>query len=69
MKHTPGPERAYKAWYKEMLAILKERWHEGLSWEENETLCGGQRRRKREMAARTAGGYARGRCGTPSAAS
>lgn len=39
MKHTPGPERAYKAWYKEMLAILKERWHEGLSWTECETLC------------------------------
>jgi hypothetical protein len=32
MKKTPGPERAYKAWYKEMLAALKERWHVGLNW-------------------------------------
>ena len=40
MKKTPGPERAYKAWYKEMLAALKERWHEGLSWTECEVLCG-----------------------------
>ena len=40
MKHTPGPERAYKAWYREMLAVLKERWHEGLSWTECEALCG-----------------------------
>ena len=40
MKKTPGPERAYKAWYKEMLAALKERWHVGLSWTECEALCG-----------------------------
>lgn len=39
MKYTPGPERAYKAWYKEMLAALKERWHAGLSWTECEALC------------------------------
>jgi hypothetical protein len=48
MKKTPGPERAYKAWYKEMLAALKERWHEGLSWPECEALCG-------EMTAMRAG--------------
>ena len=40
MKKTPGPERAYKAWYKEMLAALKERWHEGMGWSECEALCG-----------------------------
>jgi hypothetical protein len=40
MKKTPGPERAYKAWYKEMLAALKERWHVGLNWTECEALCG-----------------------------
>jgi|GEM_PF-698761 len=40
MKKTPGPERAYKAWYKEMLAALQERWHEGMGWTECEALCG-----------------------------
>lgn len=39
MKKTPGPERAYKAWYKEMLAALQERWHVQLSWTECEVLC------------------------------
>lgn len=40
MKKPPGIERAYKAWYKEMLAALKERWHEGMGWSECEVLCG-----------------------------
>lgn len=39
MKKTPGPERAYKAWYREMLVAVGERWHEGLSWMECEVLC------------------------------